>query len=76
MPRLSTSDHASCTVGLALVFRCNNGYYRVFAPGHLPLETMGHLGVRPPGDSLLVPGRWFPPHERRLLKAVEPIMDT
>ena len=54
----------------------SGGHYRVSAPGHLPLETMGYPGFRPPGDSLLVPGRWLPPHERCLLKAVEPIMDT
>jgi hypothetical protein len=36
---------------------------------------MGHLGMCPPGDRLLVLGRWLPPHERGLFKIVEPVMD-
>jgi len=50
----------------------SGGCYWISAPGRLPVETMGHLGVRPPGDSLLVLGRWLPAHERHLLETVEP----
>jgi hypothetical protein len=84
MPRISRSDHLVLqAVPLLFIFRrpdYNNnlfsgGHYRISAPGHLPLEAMGHLGICPPGDSLLVLGRWLPPHERGLFKIVELVMD-
>jgi hypothetical protein len=49
----------------------SGGCYWIFAPGHLAFETMRHLGVRPPGDNLLVLGHWLT-WKGHLLETIEP----